>query len=274
MMRAAERLRVAIATATNTRAENDAETAKMKARVRDSIAKGLVKIDGDEVTLTHAAPDTGEGAPGEQITMSARRVDGQWKLDVLRGVRSQEPAARAQTIHYMRMNAKAQDAVAAQFREGKVKNAAAVDYLVRMEMMRLEAEESVRKPAPATKAASRPIEKKAEVKRDERPPKAAASDPLGRGEIRRILTDGRVAAIALSPDGALLASGARLAEQPLRLWDVQTGELVRTFAMPAGLAVQVNDVMWTNDEKHVITCGRTFKDAERGARCRSRVARG
>src|SRR5688500_4816044 len=122
MMRAAERLRIATATATNTRAESDAATARMKAQVRDGIAKGSVKIDGDEATLTHAAPDTGEGAPGEQVTMSARRVDGRWKLDALGGVRSQDPAARAQTLHYMRMNAKAQDAVAAQFREGKVKN--------------------------------------------------------------------------------------------------------------------------------------------------------
>src|SRR5688500_20210019 len=123
-----------------------------------------------------------------------------------------------------------------------------------MEMVCLEAEECVRKSAPATNAASRPDEKKAELKRDERSPKAAASDPVGRGEIRRILTDGRVAAIALSPDGALLVSAARLAEQPLRRWDVQTGERVRTFAMPVGLAGQVRDARGTYSAKDVTTC--------------------
>ncbi|MGB7160992.1 MAG: WD40 repeat domain-containing protein [Tepidisphaeraceae bacterium] len=259
-MRAAERLRIAIATATDTRAASDAENTKALAAVGETIARGTVKIDGDAATHTHGPLDGGEDLPDNKaVTMHARRIDGRWRVDMLRSMNLKEPAERAETIQYMRLHAKAQDALATQFREGKVKNPAAVEYLLRMEMMRIEAEASATRPTTTVATSTKPAPASKAV---ERAPKAAVTDPPGRGEARRIMTDGVVSAVALSRDGKLLVSGARMADRPLRLWDAATGELVRDFQMPPGLAVDVNDVVWTADGKHVLACGRTFRKAQ------------
>jgi WD40 repeat protein len=197
-----------------------------------------------------------EGAPIQQVTMHLRRIDGQWKVDLMRAMHLQEPAARAETLKYMRLHAKAQQAVAAKFQEGAVKDPATAEYLVRMEMMRIEADESRERPSATRPASTRSA---ATSKPAARAPRATASDAPARGETLRIMTDGRVACLAYAPDAKRLVSGARMAEHPLRLWEASTGALVRDFQPPADLHVHINDVTWTPDGKHVITCGQTFR---------------
>lgn len=261
-MRAAERLRVAVATATNSRAQSDAEAAESRDEIRQSVAKAKVTIDGDVATLAFEQ-SLEEGEVPQEVKAHARRVGGEWKVDALRFANMRSTSDVAETLKYMRLHAKAQDAVAEQFRQGKLKNAAALDYLLRIEMIRLEAEGSVERQPVSSRPATHSATRESKAAEPVRPkPAADASTPLAPGEVRRMIVGGRVAAVAYSPDGRMIASGARLAERPLLLWDAQTGKLVREFVMPPRLDLQVHDVKWTPDGKHVLTCGRTFDRAE------------
>jgi hypothetical protein len=69
---------------------------------------------------------------------------------------------------------------------------------------------------------------------------------------RRLRQRSSVSAIAFSPDGRWLASCASNPDPGIRLWDVATGTLVRTFHAPDGKWYNANTVAFTPDGTRVI----------------------
>jgi WD40 repeat protein len=66
-------------------------------------------------------------------------------------------------------------------------------------------------------------------------------------EIQAVVDDD-VYQMALSPDGEVLAASS--GELPVRLWDAETGEHLRTIT-PEGLDAFVNDLSWSPDGEHL-----------------------
>lgn len=74
--------------------------------------------------------------------------------------------------------------------------------------------------------------------------------------------DGRVYALAFSPDGKFLASGVGgcgPADKPLKLWDAETGELLRMLDVPGDY---VNRVVFSPDGKTLVSSGGKDNDIQ------------